>query len=342
MVRTIIAGVFVLIAIVALIGWLLARRHAKRAINERERREAQGFATFLGWGSSATLVIGGIVLVTGLFTVVPANHAGVEVLFGKPTRAFQEGFNIKNPLSTVSEIPGLQQESTYSNTVGEGERGGPDAVEAITADNAVVDVDASVLWALDLTGDSPIEAYRQYRTLERIRLDLLRPVSRDVIRDCIAAVAFEEARTSQRESIGECARVGITNRVDEFGVGVTIRAVQIRSMSARSAELQAGIDRKLVAEQAAREAEFRKDQAEIDAETARIAAEGVANAEIERAKGIAEANRLVDESLTPSLLRYRQYEFLTASGNTVWVLEGGSDPELVIPMGSMTTEGTDR
>ena len=193
-----------------------------------------------------------------------------------------------------------------------------------------MDVDASVLWALDLTGDRPIEAYRQYRTLERIRLDLLRPVSRDVIRDCIAAVAFEEARTSQREAIGECARTGITTRVDEFGVGVTIRAVQIRSMSARSEELQAGIDRKLVAEQAAREAEFRKDQAEIDAETARIAAEGVANAEIERARGIAEANRLVGESLTPSLLAYRQVELLAQSGNATWVIDGSVAPVLDI------------
>lgn len=335
MVRAIITGILVLIAAAGLVGWLSGRRRAKKAANEYDLRDARTVATVLGWGTVAAFASGVIVLATGLFTVVPANHAGVEVLFGKPTRAFQEGFNVKNPLASVSEIPGLQQESTYSNTVGEGERGGPDAVEAITADNAVVDVDASVLWALDLTGDAPIEAYRQYRTLERIRLDLLRPVSRDVIRDCIAAVAFEEARTSQREAIGECARVGITSRVDEFGVGVTIRAVQIRSMSARSAELQAGIDRKLVAEQAAREAEFRKDQAEIDAETARIAAEGVANAEIERARGIAEANRLVDQSLTPSLLRYRQYEFLTAAGNTVWVLEGDNDPELVIPMGAM-------
>ncbi len=338
MIRAIIAGVLVLVAIAGLFGWLAARRRVRTATNEYEIRDAQGVATIAGWASAVALVAGVIVLATGLFTVVQANHAGVEVFFGKPTRAFQEGFHLKNPLASVSQIPGLQQESTYSNTVGEGERGGPDAVEAITADNAVVDVEASVLWALDLTADSAIAAYRQYRTLDRIRLDLLRPVSRDVIRDCIAAVAFEEARTSQREAIGDCARVGITTRVDEFGVGVAIRAVQIRSMSARSAELQSGIDRKLVAEQAAREAEFRKDQAEIDAETAQIAAEGVANAEIERAKGIAEANRLVDQSLTPSLLRYRQYEFLTSTGNTVWVLEGDNEPELVIPMEASSAE----
>ena len=318
-----------LVGIVTLIGWFRARARAGK-LEGYEQRDAVAVSKAVGWASVAAFAGAGIMALFSLFTVVPANHAGVEVLFGKPTRTFQEGINVKNPLASVAEVPGLQQESTYSNTVGEGERGGPDAVEAITADNAVVDVEASVLWALDLTGDRPIEAYRQYRTLERIRLDLLRPVSRDVIRDCIAAVAFEEARTSQREAIGECARAGITNRVDEFGVGVTIRAVQIRSMSARSEELQAGIDRKLVAEQAAREAEFRKDQAEIDAETARIAAEGVANAEIERARGIAEANRVVGESLTPALLAYRQVELLAQSGNATWVIDGAVAPVMDI------------
>ena len=321
--------VLALVGIVTLIGWFRTRTRARK-LEGYEQRDAVVVSKVVGWVSVAAFVGAGVMALFSLLTVVPANHAGVEVLFGRPTRTFQEGINLKNPLASVAVVPGLQQESTYSNTVGEGERGGPDAVEAITADNAVVDVDASVLWALDLTGDRPIEAYRQYRTLERIRLDLLRPVSRDVIRDCIAAVAFEEARTSQREAIGECARTGITARVDEFGVGVTIRAVQIRSMSARSEELQAGIDRKLVAEQAAREAEFRKDQAEIDAETARIAAEGVANAEIERARGIAEANRLVGESLTPSLLAYRQVELLAQSGNATWVIDGSVAPVLDI------------
>ena len=321
--------VLALVGIVTLVAWFRARARAGR-LEGYEKRDALAVSKVVGWASVVAVAGACGVGLFSLFTVVPANHAGVEVLFGRPTRTFQEGINVKNPLASVASIPGLQQESTYSNTVGAGERGGPDAVEAITADNAVVDVDASVLWALDLTGNRPIEAYRQYRTLERIRLDLLRPVSRDVIRDCIAAVAFEEARTSQREAIGECARTGITTRVDEFGVGVTIRAVQIRSMSARSAELQAGIDRKLVAEQAAREAEFRKDQAEIDAETARIAAEGVANAEIERAKGISEANRLVGESLTPALLAYRQVELLAQSGNATWVIDGSVAPVLDI------------
>ena len=337
MLRVIITIILALVAVGFLVGRIRASKYLKTAEGARDR-EAKAVATFMGWGLAVATLATVILVGVGLFTVIPANHAGVEVLFGKPTRTFGEGLNVKNPLASVVEVPGLQQESTYSNTVGEGEVGGPDAVEGITADNAVVDIDATVLWALDLTGDSPIQAYRQYRNIEEIKARLLRPVSRTVIRDCIAEVAFEEARTTSRQAIGDCARSGITSETAEVGVGVTIRAVQIRSMSARSEELQAGIDRKLTAEQAAREAEFRRDQAAIDAETARIAAEGVANAEIERAKGIAEANRLVNESLTSTLLEYRKYEFLSRAGNTTWVIEGDTSVDPVIVVNPADTE----
>lgn len=316
--------------------WLVVRADGRRrrkagivdAYRDRSREQAQ---RGLGLMSIGAFVLGAVLMASAAVFTVPANHAGVEVLFGRPVRSYGEGLHLKNPLSVVDAIPGLQQESTYSDTVGEGEKGGPDAVEAVTADNAVVDVDASVLWYLDLAGRSPINIYREYRTLDQVRLRLLRPVSRDAIRDCIARVAFEEARTAERQAIADCARTEIAAQVGANGV--IIRAVQIRNMSARSTQLQDGIDSKLTAEQAAREAEFRRVQAEVDAETARIQAEGEANADIARAKGVAEANDLVNASLTTQLLEYRKYEFLSQSGNTNWVIDGAvGGPDLVIPM----------
>ena len=329
MVLAIFMIILAAVGVITLLAFMRARTRAGK-LDGYEKTEMLTVAKGIGWVSFSVFFVSGLMAAFSLFTVIPANHAGVEVLLGKPTgRVFTEGFNLKNPLATVVELPGLQQESTYSNTVDEGEKGGPDAVRARTADNAEVDVDASVLWALDMTGGSPINTYRQYRNPEQVRAVLLRPVSRDVIRDCIAKVAFEEAGTSQREQIGDCARIQIAEAVGPY---VTIRAVQIREVDLLSDQIRAGIEQKLAAEQAAQEAAFRRDQAQIDAETARIAAEGVANAEIERAKGIAEANRLVDESLTATLLQYRTVEFLSQSGSTVWVLGGVDSPEMVIDM----------
>ena len=324
----ILAIIFALLGIVLLVARLRTMNRAKKETDSYRQRNLEGNAAFIAIIAAVAGAAAVGLAIASLVTIIPANHAGVEVLFGKPTRVFGEGLNFKNPLASVVDIPGLQQESTYSNTVGEGERGGPDAVVAQTTDNLDVDVDASVLWSLNLEGTAPIGTYREYRSIEQVRAVLLRPVSRDAIRVCIARFNFEEARTIGREQIGDCSAQAIAAAVFPF---VIVRDVQIREMSA-SPEVMAAIDRKAAAEQAAREAEFRRDQAAIDAETARIAAEGVANAEIERARGIAEANRLVNESLTPTLLEYRKVEFLSQSNNTVWVLGGDDSPELVIPV----------
>lgn len=314
--------------------WLLvvwtASRQAPR--HGEEARPQRGLLAGPGLLALAVALLGAVTLTTStvLFTV-PANHVGVEVLFGKPRTTHTEGLHFKVPFASVANIAGLQQESTYSAVPSEGEVSTADAVEAVTQDNAVVDVDASILWNLDTS--NAIEIYREYRELDQVRLRLLRPVSRDVIRDCVAQYPFEEARTSQRSAIASCAEAAIAEQTEPKGV--IINAVQIRNMKAQSSDLQASIDRKLSAEQAAREAEFRRDQAKVDAETARIAAEGEAAAEIARAEGVKQSNILVSESLTPELLEYRRYEFLSQSGNTNWVIGGGSvvePPQLVIPM----------
>lgn len=342
-----LGGVLAILSLFLLLGRFFASSQANKArkagLESYRLRDWETLRTGLTYGAIASFVIGlGLLATTAVFTV-PANHVGIEVLFGKPTRTYTEGLHIKNPLSDIHLLSGLQQETTYSATVGEGEKGGPDAVEAITSDNAVVDVDASLLWYLDLGSESAINIYREYRTIDQIRLRLLRTVSRDVIRDCLARVAFEEARTTERQNIADCAHAEIQTQVE--GNGVIIRAVQIRNMSARSGQLQEGIDRKLIAEQSAREAEFRRTQAKVDAETARIQAEGLANADIARAEGVAQANDLINASLTGPLLEYRKYELLSQSNNTVWVLGGNGtgntdSPQLVIPMTALTPAET--
>ena len=281
------------------------------------------------------LAAGGGMIIGSMLFQVPANHVAVEVLFGKPTATHTQGLQFKNPFSNIATIPGLQQESTYSAIVNEGEKAQADAVEAVTSDNAVVDVDVSILWNLNLAQAE--EIYNEYRTLDQIRIRLLRPTSRDEIRDCVAKYPFEEARTSQRQSIASCARDAIAESTQNKGVIIT--SVQIRNMKAQSGEIQASINRKLEAEQAAKEAEFRRQQAEVDAETVKVKAQGEADAEITRAQGKAEANRLIAESLTPALLQRRNIEDLSSSDNVIfWGLDSsttGSAPELFLNAGDI-------
>ena len=186
-------------------GVAFALRRFRSNVPNEVAQKAMGSVSVACWIIG---IAGGLaLLVSSVVFSVPANHVGVEVLFGKPSSTHTEGLQIKNPFSEVAFVPGLQQESTYSAVASEGEKAAADAVEAVTNDNAVVDVDASILWSLDLSQAKDI--YREYRTLDQVRSRLLRPVSRDVIRDCVARHAFEEARTSERQNIAVCAEQAI-------------------------------------------------------------------------------------------------------------------------------------
>ena len=69
------------------------------------------------------------------------------------------------------------------------------------------------------------------------------------------------------------------------------------------------------ANQAAAKAEAEQRQALVEAETKRI-----------EAQGIADANAILAQSLTPEVLQQRYIEALGKSGNTVYVVPEGSQP----------------
>lgn len=291
------------------------------------RRKYGSDTKFHRWAWPPLTAFALLFLFLSMIFSVPNNHIGIENQWGRIIGIHSEGLRLKSPFSNIITIPGTQQESTYSAVPQEGEENRQDAVEAVTKDNALVDVDMTILWSLDL--DLGRSIYREYRNLDNVRSRLLRPTARKVVRDCVTEHAFEEARTSERATIASCAENGLINETSSKGV--IIRAVQIRNMSAKSAELQASIDRKLAAEQSAREAEFLRDKAEVDAETERVKAKGEADAQIERAKGEAESNKLIDESLTPNILANRYIEALKEASQ-LNVFSGSSDAGDVTPV----------
>ncbi|MGD2102767.1 MAG: SPFH domain-containing protein [Acidimicrobiia bacterium] len=313
MLRFVIA---ILLLVLAFVLFFVARAQGNQGM-EREPRVLRRVALLA--------VIGALVF--GFLSVlrsVDNNYAGVEVLFGRVRTVHPEGLHAVVPFATLAQLPGQQQESTYSSDVEEGEARSADAVESVTADNAVVLIDATVLWTLDL--DEAEQIYRDFRTVDRVRLDLVRNTSREAIRDCVAQYRFEESRTSRRADIAICAEDGLRSELGPRGVN--IQAVQIRNIVAQSAELQATIDAKLAEEQNVQAAEFRRQQAQIDAQTAVVRAEGERDAEIARAQGQAKANQLVSESLDPQLLEFRKYELLSG-GAFGWILGGGDTPVII-------------
>lgn len=287
--------------------------------------------------------LGAFFLAISMFTVVDAGEVGVEVLWGEVKQVHSAGVTWVNPFSTVVRYPVRLVESTYTDTIDEGEKPGADAIQAFSKENAAVFVDLTVLWSVD-----PTMADVVYKTVkDQYRETLVRPITRSATRDCVAQFDFDVARTTARSEVSTCIVDAMTAQLSDKGI--LVESIQLRTMTADAA-LQASIEQKLQAANAVKEAEFRKDQAEVDKEraiieaeaqkeAAIIAAEGqaeaaviAAQAEAQRIKiesvAQAEANRTIDASLNAPILSLLQVEALAKGGNLVLLDGSGVTPLL--------------
>lgn len=89
------------------------------------------------------------------------------------------------------------------------------------------------------------------------------------------------------------------------------------------AATQEAIDQRVKAAQALEKLKLDKQIAEETAEKQKIEAQGIAEAEIEKARGIAEANKLLQQSITPELLKKMEMEARLKHG---WITIQGATP----------------
>lgn len=317
---------------------------ARNASAYAEGGTASKWVAAISFGTLGLCLLG---LVFASVTKVDEGEVGVEVLFGRVTTVHDtSGIIIKNPLSTIVRYPTRTVESTYTGVEDEGEKAGFDAIQAFSAENAEVSVDLTVLWHVD-----PSKADTVYKTVkDSYREVLIRPITRSATRDCVAEFEFDVARTTARGEVADCILTNMTNQLGERGF--QIESVQLRGMRA-DATLQASIEAKLQAANAVKEAEFRKDQAEVDkqraiieaealAESAVVSAEGKArstiiNAEAEaqkieiEAEAQADANREIQASLDAEILELLEVEALAEGGNLIVLGGNGTTPLIQLP-----------
>lgn len=318
-------GLALLFGLIAVAGLITAKASARN----KKQNPADSYAgDLVGPGNLAAGVgLAFVLLFGGLSSVmtIDAGEVGVEVLFGQVTATHHEGLVFKNPFSRVAVYPIRTVQFTYQGPDDENED--DTSIQAFSQENAKVEVDVTVLLHVD-----PTLAEHVYRTVgtayETVLVD---PFTRSVTRDCVAQFAFDVARTTARAQVADCVLVGMQAELGPRGL--IVEAVELRGMRA-DAGLQAAIERKLEAANSVQEAEFRRQQAEVDRERALIEADARGQARLIEARAEAEANRLVAASLNADILALRIYEALAASSNNLIVLGGtGENLLLNIPAG---------
>ncbi len=284
-------NVATLLSALATVAWVAALVVIGLAITRAARGQKFKGA---GWIVISMIVLA-LVLTTvsaGLIFIQPTDRGVVITVAegGVRPEALQPGLNWLIPfLENVITYPISRQTYTMSIAPEEGTIRGDDSVEARTSDGQVVRVDASVIFSID-----PSQAVEQHIKWAGLYIDnLIRPVSRGLIRDAVSQFAIEEVYSTERFALSELIRIAMENSLGEGGL--ILHEFVLRNI-AFSEEYADSVEQKQIAEQLAQQAAFVVEQREQEAEQARQVSRGLADAGVIEAEGRALARVIEAEA----------------------------------------------
>lgn len=247
---------------------------------------------------------------------VGAGERGVLLHFGAVTSTtYDEGLYFKLPI-----VQSVRKMDVTTQAL---------QLDIASATRDVQDANLVVTVSYRLDPSSVNQIWQRFRGGHEARIVI--PFTQDAVKSATPLYDAEELvvnRPNVRESAVEALRKVLS---DNF---MLLENVAIENI-AFTDEFSASLERKAIAATEVDTAKNRQLQAEVEAETARIAAEGEANASFARADGEArsitriasaqsEANELLDQSLTDQLIQWRTVDKL-ADDIKVIILPSGEE-----------------
>ena len=224
-----------------------------------------------GWQPLVGGIIAALLLVIGLnsFVVINPGQAGVLSILGKAQDGeLLEGLHLRPPLVSYVDI--------YDVTVQKFE------VPAESSTKDLQDLKARFAINFRLDPGEIVNIRRTQGTLQNIVAKIIAPQTQESFKIAAAKRTVEEAIT-QRNELKEDFDNALGSRLDKYGIVVLDTSVVDLNFSPEFAK---AVEDKQIAEQKARRAVYIAREAEQEAQ-----------AEVNRAKGKAEAQRLLAETL---------------------------------------------
>ncbi len=251
-----------------------------------------------------------VVLTNTTFLTIDAGHRGVLFKrFGgglQMDKIYKQGFHVIAPWNTMF-IYDVRVNENYEK------------MSVLSRNGLTIEIDLSYRYRpyADSLADLHNEVGRTYH--ERIVLPEIRSATREVIGQYLPEELYSTKRETIQQEIYEKAKNSIERRYIE------VDAILIREVNLPET-LQDAIERKLGQEQAALEYEFRLDRERKEAERKIIAAEADA-----------EANSILNKSLTPNILKDKGINAtikLANSSNAKVIVVGSGDDGLPLILGN--------
>jgi regulator of protease activity HflC (stomatin/prohibitin superfamily) len=255
-------------------------------------------------------IIGGVVVIVILantIVIVPAGHTGVRTLFGKVRdKEISAGMHLVNPLENIERMSIRTEEYTMSVSHGEGKRMGADQISALTNEGLPIDLDITVFYHLEENKASDVYKDLGINFQEKI----IRPEIRSTIREVVARYNAKDVYSEKRAEVSDEIRKRMAQTINPRGI--IVEQVLLRNVTLPP-KLSASIQEKLQAEQDAQKYDFVLEKEKKEAERKRIEAEGQRDAQ-----------KIINESLTPKYLEYLYIRELKEREGTIYVPIGNN------------------
>ena len=210
----------------------------------------------------------------------------------------KEGFNLKAPWNKVFKYNTKQQELFQKG------------MTVLSSNGLEIDLDISVLYQPQIEKLGLLHKKKGMNYVETVIVPEIRAITRSVV----GRYTPEQLYSTKRDAIQNEIFEEMKNKcVEQY---VQINAVLVRNVTLPKT-IKVAIETKLKQEQEAKEYEFRLKKAIKEAERQKI-----------DATGKAEANRILNASLTPNILKEKGIEAtleLSKSPNSKVVIVGGKD-----------------
>lgn len=246
-------------------------------------------------------------------------------------------------LENIRTYPISRQTYTMSIASSEGAIEGDDSISGRTSDGQEVLIDASVIYAIDPA--QVVKVHIEWQN--RYTADLVRPLSRGVIRDAVSQYGVQQVYSTQRAEMTEQIRQSLAEKLKENGlqlVDFILRNITF------SQEYAASVEQKQIAEQLAQQARFIVEQRKQEAEQARQVAKGQADSAVINAQGQADARLIQAEAESKALELIAQalatnsdllqYTYVTRLAPGVQVMLVPSNSPYLFPLPTMDASTT--
>ncbi len=265
------------------------------------------------WALAGVLLLAA--LVSSGFVEIPAGHVGVVSSFGKVQEAeLPPGLHFVLPI-----VNDVQRIETRVRQV---------RLEGYTAASR----EQQDLF-LTLTLNYHLQSQEASTIVQEIGTDYEAKIILPRLQDIPKTITDDYPTSSvlnEREEIRQLMSELLRSELEPYGI--VVDNILLENFS-YSAEYNQAIEEKQIAEQRVSTERQILEQQRIQAEQAVVRAEGEANARIEQARGEAEANRLLTESLSPELLQWTAIQRLQ---DNVQIMLVPSDGGLILDVGGFT------